>query len=80
MPHGDDVVKRTRATRRATGAGIVGSAVALVCCTGVAPVIRVLSVLGLGFLLRDAILVPLLILGLGVTAWGLWQGRRCSRT
>ncbi len=78
MPHGEDVVNRTRASRRATGAGLVGSAVALLCCAGVAPVIGVLSALGLGFLLRDAILVPLLILGLGVTVWGLWQGRRCN--
>ncbi len=77
MQHGDDVVNRTRASRRATGAGLVGSAVTLLCCAGVAPVIGVLSALGLGFLLRDAILVPLLILGLGVTVWGLWQGRRC---
>ncbi len=56
---------------------MVGSAVALLCCAGAAPVIGVLSALGLGVLLRDAILVPLLILGLGVTMWGLWQGRRC---
>ncbi len=77
MAHGDDVGNRTRASRRATGAGLVGSAVALLCCAGVAPVIGVLAALGLGFLLRDAILIPLLIAGLGVTAWGLWQGRRC---
>ncbi len=77
MPHGDGVVNRTRASRRASAAGIVGSAVALLCCAGVAPVIGVLSALGLGFLLRDAILIPLLILGLAATVWGLWQGRRC---
>jgi mercuric ion transport protein len=77
MPHGDDVGNRTRASRRATGAGLVSSAVALLCCAGVAPVIGGLAALGLGFLVRDAILVPLLILGLGVTLWGLWRGRRC---
>ncbi|MGH7614391.1 MAG: MerC domain-containing protein [Gemmatimonadales bacterium] len=77
MQHDDDLGDRTRASRRATGAGLVGSAVALLCCAGVAPVIGVLSAIGLGFLLRDAILIPLLILGLGVTLWGLWQGRRC---
>lgn len=77
MPHGDDVVNRPRASRRATGAGLVGSAVALLCCAGVAPAIGVLSAIGLGFLLRDAILIPVLIVGLGVTVWGLWQGRRC---
>ncbi len=67
----------TRALGRATGAGLVGSTVPLLCCAGVAPVIGVLSAIGLGFLLRDAILIPLLVLGLGVTVWGLWQGRRC---
>ncbi len=77
MQHGDNLVSWTRGARRATGAGLAGSAVALLCCAGVAPVIGVLSALGLGFLLRDAILIPLLILGLGVTVWGLWQGRRC---
>ncbi len=77
MPRDDDVGNRTQASRRATGAGLVGSAVALLCCAGVAPVIGVLSAIGLGFLLRDAILIPLLVLGLGVTGWGLWQGRRC---
>ncbi|MGH7545023.1 MAG: MerC family mercury resistance protein [Gemmatimonadota bacterium] len=56
---------------------MVGSAVALLCCAGVAPVLGMVSALGLGFLLRDAILIPLLVLGLGVTLWGLWQGRRC---
>lgn len=77
MQHGDDVVKRTRASRRATGGGLLGSAVALLCCAGVAPVIGGVSALGLGFLLRDAILIPLLIVGVGVTVWGVWQGRRC---
>ncbi|SRR5260370_19240947 len=77
MRQADDLPNRTRASRRATGAGLLGSAVALLCCAGVAPVIGILSAIGLGFLLRDAILIPLLILALGVTLWGLWQGRRC---
>lgn len=71
------MTSQTRASRRATGAGILGSAVTLLCCAGVAPVLGIVSALGLGFLLHDAILIPLLILGLGVTVWGLWQGRRC---
>lgn len=68
---------RPQASQRATAAGVVGSAVTLLCCAGVAPVLAIVSALGLGFLLRDAILIPLLILGLGVTQWGLWQGRQC---
>ncbi len=77
MQQVDDEVNRTRASKRATGAGLVGSAFALLCCAGAAPVIGVLSALGLGLLVRDAVLIPLLIVGLGVTLWGLWQGRRC---
>jgi mercuric ion transport protein len=77
MPPADDLLQRSRASRRATGAGLVGAAGALLCCAGVAPVLGVVTALGLGWLLHDAILVPLLVLGLGVTGWGLWQGRRC---
>lgn len=65
-----------RASRRATGAGVIASGVTLLCCAGVAPVVGIASALGLGFLLRDAILIPALIVGLAVTLWGLWQGRR----
>ena len=36
-----------------------------------------LSAIGLGFLINDAVLIPFLLLALGVTGWGLWQGRRC---
>jgi mercuric ion transport protein len=49
----------------------------LLCCAGVAPVLGLLSAIGLGFLIRDAVLVPLLVVALGVTGWGLWQERRC---
>lgn len=61
----------------ATSAGVVGSLVSLLCCAGVAPVLGVLSAIGLGFVLTDAILIPLLVASLGVTLWGLRQGRRC---
>lgn len=49
------------------------------CCAGTAPVLGLLSALGLGFLISDVVLVPWLLLALGVTGWGLWQGRRCHR-
>lgn len=67
----------TQPSRRATLAGLLGSSFALLCCAGVAPVLGLLSAIGLGFLINDAVLVPLLIVALGVTGWGLWQGRRC---
>lgn len=66
-----------RTSRRASLAGSLGSAFALVCCAGVAPVLGLLSAIGLGFLIHDAVLVPLLVIALGVTLWGLEQGRRC---
>lgn len=67
----------THRSRRATVAGLFGSSFALLCCAGVAPVLGLLSAIGLGFLIRDAVLVPLLVVALGVTGRGLWQGRRC---
>ena len=65
-----------QSSQRASLAGLVGSSFALLCCAGVAPVLGLLSALGLGFLIHDAVLVPLLAVALGVTVWGLWQGRR----
>jgi mercuric ion transport protein len=71
------IADSARASFRATGAGAVGSGFALICCAGFAPALGVLSAIGLGFLIRDAVLIPLLILSLGLTLWGLRQGRRC---
>lgn len=64
-------------SRQASLAGLLGSSFALLCCAGVAPVLGLLSAIGLGFLIHDAVLIPLFIVALGVTGWGLWQGRRC---
>jgi mercuric ion transport protein len=66
-----------RTSRRAALAGVVGSGLALLCCAGVAPVLGLLAAIGLGFLIHDAVLIPLLLVALGVTGWGLRQGRRC---
>ena len=66
-------------SRRASLGGALGSGFALLCCAGTAPVLGLLSAVGLGFLINDAVLLPLLVLALGVTGWGLWQGRRCHR-
>ena len=79
MPDSDLMGTRPSAqtSRRASLAGLFGSGFALLCCAGVAPVLGLLAAIGLGFLIRDAVLVPLLIVALGVTGWGLWQGRRC---
>ena len=79
MRHGETVrvTDAARASYRATSAGMVASASALLCCAGVAPVLGLVSAVGLGFLINDAVLIPLLILALAVTLWGIRQGRRC---
>jgi len=79
MSHDDSsrIALSTQNSRRASLGGLLGSGFALLCCAGVAPVLGLLSAIGLGFLIHDAVLIPLLIVSLGVTGWGLWQGRRC---
>lgn len=56
--------------------GPLGSVFAALCCLGVAPVVGALSAAGLGFLLDDLILLPLLALFLGATIWALHRDRR----
>jgi mercuric ion transport protein len=56
--------------------GSIGSIIASICCLGFAPALAALSALGLGFLIHDAILIPLLALFLGLTVWGLLASRR----
>ncbi len=63
-------------TRHLDKLGIAGSLIAALCCLGVPAVIAVASALGLGFLINDATLLPLLILFLLVLLWGLWLGLR----
>jgi mercuric ion transport protein len=79
MRHGEarGMLEAARASYGATSAGMVGSAFALLCCAGVAPVLGLVSAVGLGFLIHDAVPIPLLILALAVTLWGIRQGRRC---
>lgn len=55
--------------------GSIGSIIASICCLGFAPALAALSALGLGFLINDAILIPLLVLFLGLTVWGLLASR-----
>lgn len=59
--------------------GVTGSLIAALCRLGVPAVIAVASALGLGFLINDATLVPLLILFLLVQLGGLWLGLRHHR-
>lgn len=74
----------TRATpavsRVAGGAGVVAASGAALCCAGAPIILGVLAATGLGFLRRDAILVPVIAGALLVALWGFWLGRRFHRS
>ena len=59
---------------------IIGSSSSLVagaCCLGLTPLLSGLTAVGLGFLINDLILLPLLAIALTFTLWVLWSaGRR----
>lgn len=59
--------------------GVGGSFVATVCCLGLPAAVSVLGALGLGFLINDAILLPLLLVFLALTLTGLWFGYKVHR-
>lgn len=56
--------------------GVAGSMVAALCCLGTPAVLSLVAAVGLGFLINDAILVPLLAVFLVATLWGLVLGWR----
>ena len=56
--------------------GVGGSLFAALCCLGFPALVAILSSVGLGFLLRDSILVPALLVFLGLALWGLYMGLR----
>ncbi|HEU5246013.1 MAG TPA: MerC domain-containing protein [Candidatus Udaeobacter sp.] len=60
--------------------GIAGTIFAALCCLGFPALISIVSAIGIGFLINDAILVPLLVVFLLVTLIGLYLGIRhhCS--
>jgi len=55
--------------------GIGGSLFAALCCLGFPALLAILSAAGLGFLINDAVLIPLLVVFLAVTLWGLYLGK-----
>jgi mercuric ion transport protein len=56
--------------------GTVGSVLSGACCLGFAPLLAGLSAIGAGFLVRDAILIPLFVMFLAYTLWVLWASRK----
>jgi mercuric ion transport protein len=67
-------IRREYVRMRASILGSIGSALAALCCGGVPVVLGVISAVGLGFLINDMILLPLVALSLGVAFWGLGRG------
>jgi len=61
--------------RHSDKVGVVGSIFAALCCLGFPALLSILSAIGLGFLINDAVL-PLLIVFLLVTLLGLALGMR----
>jgi len=57
-------------------AGLLGAVFGALCCLGISAVVSIVTAVGLGFLLNDAVLLPLLVASLLVTLWGLSSGWR----
>jgi mercuric ion transport protein len=57
-------------------AGVVGAVLAALCCAGTPFIIGGLSALGLGFLRKDGILWPAMLLSLSIAVAGFWRGAR----
>ncbi len=58
---------------------IFGSSSSLVvgaCCLGLTPLLSGLTAVGLGFLINDLILLPLLAIALAFTLWALWSASK----
>ncbi len=65
--------------RHADKVGIGGSIFAALCCLGFPALLSLLAAIGLGFLINDAILLPLLAIFLVITLGGLYAGMRHHR-
>ena len=51
--------------------GLIGATITVACCLGLTVVISALTAIGLGFLIHDAILIPLFIIFIGINLWML---------
>lgn len=56
--------------------GVAGSLVALACCLGLSGIVAFFSAIGVGFLINDAYLIPLLIAFLAIGSVGLFRSFR----
>ena len=62
--------------RLADSAGVTGAILAALCCAGTPLILAALTGLGLGFLRKDAILWPTMLVSLIVALWGFWTGQK----
>jgi mercuric ion transport protein len=56
--------------------GVGGSLFAALCCLGFPALLAIVSAVGLGFLIHDAVLIPMLVGFLALTLYGLYHGMR----
>lgn len=56
--------------------GFLGTLFASLCCLGVSVIVAPLTAIGLGFLINDLVLLPLVLIFLLITLWGLHNGWR----
>ncbi len=54
--------------------GVAGSLFAALCCLGFPAILSIVSAIGLGFIIKDAILIPLLSVFLVIALVGLYLG------
>lgn len=55
---------------------MVGVSFAAVCCLGVSWALAALAAVGAGFLINDAILIPLFLAFIALSLWLLWRSLR----
>jgi len=55
---------------------MIGAAFAAACCLGVAAALSLLTSIGAGFLIKDAILIPLYLALLALSVWLLYRSAR----
>lgn len=55
---------------------VLGAGFAAACCLGATAALSVLTAIGAGFLINDALLIPLYLALLGLSAWLLYRSAR----
>ena len=56
--------------------GVLGSIFAALCCVGTPALLAFLASIGLGFMIHDVVLIPLLVVFLVITGYGLAASKK----